>query len=148
MKKILKWSGTIFAALVGLLVIALTVIYIQTESRLNRARVALSIPTGDAAVTCGRHIFQFRGCEACHGEQLEGKVYLDDPALGQVIAGNLTRGEGGFGVSFSDVDWVAAIRYGLRPDGTPLLYPNGNETRQAGGPQVHAVEFVQVYDRR
>lgn len=131
MKKILKRLGIVFAALAGLFVIALTFIYIQTESRLSRVVAApsdaLSVPTGDASVTHGKHIFQFRGCEACHGEQLQGKVYLDDPALGQVIAGNLTRGEGGFGASFSDADWVAAIRYGLRPGGTPLLFMPSTE---------------------
>ena len=131
MKKFLKWVGIIPAALVGLFVIALVVVYVKTESRLDRVIAAppdaLSIPAGDAAIARGRHIFQFRGCEACHGEKLEGKIYLDDPAVGQVIAGNLTRGEGGFGASFSDADWVAAIRYGLRPDGTPLLFMPSTE---------------------
>ena len=51
MKKILKWLGIVFAALAGLLVLALTVIYFQTESRLNRVFAApldaLSIPTDD-----------------------------------------------------------------------------------------------------
>jgi mono/diheme cytochrome c family protein len=87
----------------------------------------LTIPEDDASIANGKHIFQFRGCEACHGEQLEGKVYLDDPAIGKVIAGNLTRGEGGFGASFSDADWVRAIRYGVRPDGTPLLFMPSTE---------------------
>jgi len=131
MKKFLKWVGIIPAALVGLFVIALVVVYVKTESRLDRVIAAppdaLSIPAGDAAIARGKHIFQFRGCEACHGEKLEGKIYLGDPAVGQVIAGNLTRGEGGFGASFSDADWVAAIRYGLRPDGTPLLFMPSTE---------------------
>jgi len=131
MKKFLKWIGIVFAALIGLLVIALVVVYVKTESRLDRVVAAppdaLSIPAGDAAIARGKHIFEFRGCEACHGEHLEGKIYLDDPAVGQVIAGNLTRGEGGFGASFSDADWVAAIRYGLRPDGTPLLFMPSTE---------------------
>ncbi len=131
MKRLVKWVGILLAALVGLFAIALAVIYVKTESRLNRVYAAppdaLSIPAGGAAIARGKHIFQFRGCEACHGEKLEGKVYLDDPAVGQVIAGNLTRGEGGFGASFSDADWVRAIRYGLRPDGTPLLFMPSTE---------------------
>ncbi len=131
MKKFLKWVGIIFAVLIGLLILALAVVYVQTESRLNRVYAApaeaLTIPTDSASIANGKHIFQFRGCEACHGEQLEGKVYLDDPAIGQVIAGNLTRGEGGWGASFSDADWVAAIRYGLGPDGTPLLFMPSTE---------------------
>ena len=69
-----------------------------------------------AAIAHGKRIFQFRGCEACHGEQLEGKVYLEDPALGQVNASNLTTGQGGVGSEYTDSDWVRAICYGIRPD--------------------------------
>jgi mono/diheme cytochrome c family protein len=131
MKKILKGLGIVLIALAGLIIIALVVIHIQTGSRLKRVyavpRDRLTIPTDEAASARGKRIFQYRGCLACHGDQLQGKVYLDDPALGQVIAGNLTRGEGGFGATFKDADWIAAIRYGIRPDGTPLLFMPSTE---------------------
>jgi mono/diheme cytochrome c family protein len=131
MKKLLMWIGIIFVALGGLIGIALVVVYVKTESRLNRLydvpRDRLTIPMDEAAIARGRRIFQFRGCLACHGDSLEGKVYLDDPALGKVAAGNLTRGEGGFGATFKDADWIAAIRYGIRPDGTPLLFMPSTE---------------------
>lgn len=131
MKKILKAFGIVLGALTGLIIISLVVTYIKTEARLNRVydvpREALTIPTDGTAIAHGRRIFQFRGCMACHGDSLEGKVYLDDPALGKVIAGNLTKGEGGFGVTFTDADWTAAIRYGIRPDGTPLLFMPSTE---------------------
>lgn len=131
MKKILKWVGIVLGALVALIVVLLVVVYFQTEARLTKTYTApadaLTIPTDAESIANGKHIFQYRGCEACHGEQLEGKVYLDDPAVGKVIAGNLTSGEGGYGASFSDADWVAAIRYGLRPDGTPLLFMPATE---------------------
>lgn len=131
MKKMLKWIGWVLAALAALIVVLLAVAYFQTEARLNKVYAppadALTVPDDAASIANGKHIFQFRGCEACHGEQLEGKVYLEDPAIGKVIAGNLTRGEGGYGASFSDADWVAAIRYGIRPDGTPLLFMPATE---------------------
>lgn len=131
MKKFLKWIGIILAVLVGLLALGLTVIYFQTESRLDRVYAAptdtLSIPQDDVSIARGKRIFQFRGCEACHGEQLQGKVYLSDPALGEVIASNLTTGLGGVGSEYTDADWVRAIRYGVRPDGTPLLFMPSTE---------------------
>lgn len=131
MKKLLKWVGVILAALAALIVVLLAAAYFQTEARLNKVYTppadALTIPDDAESIANGKHIFQYRGCEACHGEQLEGKVYLEDPAVGKVIAGNLTRGEGGYGASFSDADWVRAIRYGLRPDGTPLLFMPSTE---------------------
>ena len=131
MKKILKWMGIFAAVLAGLIVILLVSVYFQTEARLNKVYSppadGLTIPNDPESIANGKHIFQYRGCEACHGEQLEGKVYLDDPAMGKVISGNLTSGEGGYGASFSDPEWVAAIRYGLRPDGTPLLFMPSTE---------------------
>src|SRR6185295_1565123 len=57
----------------------------------------------------------------CHGPTLGGKVFVDDPALGRVIAPNLTRGRGGVGATFSDADFVRAIRHGVDPSGRQLL---------------------------
>ena len=75
----------------------------------------------------GKRIFQYRGCEACHGEDLEGLVYMDNPALGKVITPNLTTGPGGIGDERTDEDLVRAIQHGLRPDGTPLLFMPSTE---------------------
>ncbi len=38
-----------------------------------------------------------------------------------LVASNLTAGKGGIGGSYSDADFVRAIRHGLGPDGKPLL---------------------------
>jgi len=58
---------------------------------------------------------------------MEGHVYMDDPAIGKVIASNLTPGKGGVGATYNDSDWVRAIRHGVRPDGTPLLFMPSTE---------------------
>ncbi len=87
----------------------------------------VSVPTDTVSRAEGERIFGFRGCLACHGKQLQGSVYLSDAALGQVIATNLTVGSGGVGRQYDDEDWVRAIRYGLRPDGTPLLFMPATE---------------------
>ena len=58
---------------------------------------------------------------------MEGNVYLDDPAIGKVIASNLTSGKGGVGSEYEDEDWVRAIRHGVRPDKTPLLFMPSTE---------------------
>jgi mono/diheme cytochrome c family protein len=88
---------------------------------------SLSIPSDEASLLEGKRIFQYRGCEACHGEDLQGLVYMDNPALGQVITPNLTSGEGGIGAERTDADLVRAIRNGIRPDGTPLLFMPSSE---------------------
>ena len=131
MKKFLKWVGILFAVLIGVLLLALTVIYIQTEARFTRIYETptdvVAIPTDAESIELGKRIFQYRGCEGCHGEKLEGKVYLNDPAVGKVISSNLTSGLGGVGSAMSDEDWVRSTRYGIRPDGTPILFMPSTE---------------------
>jgi mono/diheme cytochrome c family protein len=58
---------------------------------------------------------------------MEGNLYLDDPAIGKVIASNLTSGKGGVGDEYAAEDWVHAIRHGVRPDKTPLLFMPSTE---------------------
>jgi mono/diheme cytochrome c family protein len=131
MKTGLKWLGIAVGGLFGLLVIFTLGLYGLGQARLDRKYEAkiqpLSLPTDADALAEGRRIFQYRGCEACHGEQLQGLVYLDNPAIGQVITPNLTTGQGGIGSARTDEDLIRSIRHGLRPDGTPLLFMPSTE---------------------
>jgi mono/diheme cytochrome c family protein len=156
MKRFLKWVGILFGALVGLIVISLIAIYTKSQSRLTHIyevpEETVPIPTDVVSIERGKHIFQFRGCEACHSgggylnlsesdqpieshlnlpsqevPRMEGNIYLDDPAIGRVVASNLTSGQGGVGGERTDRDWVRAIRHGIRPDGTPLLFMPATE---------------------
>jgi mono/diheme cytochrome c family protein len=85
------------------------------------------IPDDPAVLQEGQRIFRYRGCEACHGEDLGGLVYMDNPAIGQVITPNLTSGKGGIGGQRSDQDLVRAIRHGVGSDGKPLLFMPSTE---------------------
>jgi mono/diheme cytochrome c family protein len=46
----------------------------------------------------------------------------DDRAFGHLWSANLTRGKGGVGATFTNADFVRAIRYGLKADGKPLIF--------------------------
>ncbi len=156
MKKVMKWAGIVFGALVGLIVVGSVVIHFKSQARLRRVYEipdeVISIPKDAKSIGRGRHIFQFRGCEACHSSggyidlsdldqpldshlnlpvqdvpHMEGNVYLDDPAVGRVVASNLTSGAGGIGGNYTDQDWVRAIRHGIRADRTPLLFMPATE---------------------
>ncbi len=131
MKKFFKWFGILFGVLAGLILVALAVLYGMGQARLNKkydVPVALvAIPADAESLAEGKRIFQYRGCEACHGEDLQGLVYLDNPAIGQVITPNLTSGVGGIGGQRSDEDLIRAIRHGVRYDGTPLLFMPSSE---------------------
>lgn len=173
MKKFWKWVILVLSLLAGLFIISAIYIYSKTQARLTRIyelpEETVSIPSDPASLERGRRIFRFRGCEACHSEggfldiseqgqvldehlslpsqdipHMEGNIYLDDPAVGEVVASNLTPGEGGVGDEYTDRDWVRAIRHGIRPDGTPLLFMPSTEFYFLSDEDLGAViEYIQ-----
>jgi mono/diheme cytochrome c family protein len=131
MKKILKWIGIVVGVLVGLVVIAAATIYGVTEYRSTRVwnvKVAsVTIPTDAASIKWGEHVAVVRGCVDCHGANLGGKVFIEDPAVGRLISVNLTSGKGGIGKTFSDTDLVRAIRHGVDPSGRSVWFMPAQE---------------------
>jgi mono/diheme cytochrome c family protein len=131
MKGFLKWPVIIFSGLVGLVLIIGLVLYGIGQARLNKTYTItprmINLPTDDESLQEGKRIFQYRGCEACHGEELQGVVYLENPAIGQVITPNLTGGEGGIGDERSDLDLIRAVKYGVSSDGTASLFMPSTE---------------------
>jgi cytochrome c553 len=101
-------------------------VYIASERALRATYPApattLDIPRDEQTIARGAHLVRAVGtCTLCHGDDLGGGVYADEGAIGRIIGSNLTRGRGGVGREFSVNDWVRAIRYGVRRDGTSLL---------------------------
>ena len=131
MKATLKWAGITLGTIAGLLILAMLGLYGMGQMRLNKKYEIpvqrVTIPSDAKSLAEGKRIFQYRGCEACHGENLQGLVYMDNPALGQVITPNLTTGQGGIGSQRTDEDLIRAIKHGVRPDGTPLLFMPSTE---------------------
>lgn len=131
MKKILKWVGVVIGGLVGLLVLMVVGVYLVVEARMNQTIDApedsVAIPSDPASLELGKHVAEIRGCTDCHGENLAGGIFLEDPMVGRVVASNLTAGRGGVGAGYTDADWVRAIRYGATPEGKPLLFMPSNE---------------------
>jgi mono/diheme cytochrome c family protein len=78
------------------------------------------IPTDVDSIKEGERLASFY-CANCHGTNLGGTDFFNDPALAMVDAPNLTSGKGGIGSQYSDVDWVRAIRHGVDPQGSPLF---------------------------
>ncbi|MEJ2600168.1 MAG: c-type cytochrome [Anaerolineales bacterium] len=126
MKKVLKWIGIVLGGLVALLLVAAVVLYILGSARLNKTYdiqpEAITIPTDEAAIARGRHLVEaVTFCKECHGQQLEGDVFEDEPMIGTFYAPNLTSGRGGEGAAYSDADYVRAIRHGVDPQGRGLM---------------------------
>lgn len=119
MKATLHWAGIAVGVVAGLLILGILVLYSAGRMRLNKKYEVppemIAIPNDAESLNEGKRIFQYRGCEACHGEQLQGLIYLDNPAIGQVITPNLTSGQGGIGAQRTDKDLIRAIKHGIRP---------------------------------
>jgi cytochrome c553 len=117
----------ILSVVVVVLVVACVVVAVISSVKLNRTytipaeSLALTIPADAASIARGRHIVNaISGCTGCHAANLSGAVMVDIlPA--RLVAPNLTRGRGGVGSTFTDADFVRAIRYGVGPDSKALI---------------------------
>ena len=81
------------------------------------------MPTDSAAIAFGKHVALIKGCGDCHGSDFGGNIVIDDPALGLIVGPNITRGQGGLSTryaSFTDEDYVRAIKHGLNKKGKSL----------------------------
>lgn len=133
--------------MVGVLAVILAagflIVFWASESRIDRGYQikvrAVNIKPDHATMERGRHIATIRGCTECHGNDLAGRVFLDDPMIGRYVATNLTRGKGGVGASYSDTDWARAIRHGVRPNGKPLMIMPSEEFFQLSDDDLAAV---------
>lgn len=131
LKKILKWTGITL----GVLVLLVVGFYIKASVSVNKrldhkhtvAAQAISIPSDSAALALGARLVKAKGCTDCHGADLGGKVFIDDPMLGRLIARNLTKGQGGLPSDHSAEDWILALKHGIRKDGKSLLIMPSNE---------------------
>ena len=126
MKKVLKWIGIVLGSMVALLVVAAIGLYTLGSARLNKTYdiqpETITIPTGETAIARGRHLDEaLTFCQGCHGEQLEGEIFEDEPMIATFYAPNLTSGRGGVGATYSDADYVRAIRHGVNSQGRGLL---------------------------
>jgi cytochrome c553 len=128
----LRALGLLVAGVVLVIGLAWAAVFTVSDSRLNQKvdvpREAIPVPTDITSIQRGQHLASaVAACVDCHGPNLAGKVFIDDPALGRIVSPNLTRGRGGIGSTFADVDFVRAIRHGVDPSGRQLLIMPSND---------------------
>ena len=126
--RLLKWIGIVIGSLVGLVLLAIAILFIVGGERWNQEYegysvevTALSIPTDETSVKRSKHLVTTHYCGYCHGQDLSGKVLHSQPVMAVIFAPNLTPGVGGVGGSFTDDDWVRALRHGIGGDGRGLV---------------------------
>jgi mono/diheme cytochrome c family protein len=126
-RHVVRWLTISIGIVLMIAALAAAGIYALSARRLNRVYdvnvvVPRAMPTDAAAVERGRHIATaLASCTMCHGADLGGQMLAEQGPLGILVAPNLTRGRGGLGAMFTDVDWVRGIRHGVHGDGTTLL---------------------------
>lgn len=123
MRRVLKWIGIVLGVLIVLLVVAVTAFYAMGTSRLNRSydiqAEAITIPTDDDSLARGAYLVT-TVCTECHGSNLGGERFIDEPGIVTVYAPNITPGEGGIS-DLSDEDLIRAIRHGIDQDDSHLI---------------------------
>lgn len=114
-RRILGWTAT---GLIGLIVLGALAVYGLSEIRLARTYAAsthFTAPPGDAVE--GARLARVLGCTDCHGGDLTGKVMFSQDGVGTLHAPNLTQAV----PRLKDGQFAAALRDGIRPDGTGLF---------------------------
>lgn len=123
MRRLIKWAGVGLAVVVLAVATLFAVAWAVTDSAMKRSYAVsdppLTVARDAATVARGRHLYDTRGCADCHGPAATGQVLFDEPAIGKVVPTNLTRAVRHPG--YTDDALAAAIRHGIRHDGTPLL---------------------------
>ncbi len=144
MKKVLRAAAWVLGVVVVLAIVAGTALYQLTQRRLDKqwlvAGHPLNIPTDSLAIARGRHIATaIAKCTDCHGADLSGGIFIDQPPVARLYSINLTRGKGGIGGQLSDLDWERAIRHGVKPDGSPGLFMPSQEFQNLSDEDVAAL---------
>ncbi len=122
----LRAMGLLGVGMVLVIGLAWAAVMLVSDRRLNQKvdvpGEAIAVPTDITSIQRGQHLASaVAACVDCHGPNLAGKIFVDDPALGRIVSPNLTRGRGGIGSTFADADFVRAIRHGVNPSGRLLL---------------------------
>ncbi len=117
-----KWLKRIFLGLLVLIVVALGTIYGWSHLILNKhyeaepRAIASTDDRGELAR--GERLAQVYGCfHGCHGADMEGAVFFEDPLFGRAVAPNLTQAVR----NYTPEQFEAIVRQGIRPDGTGLV---------------------------
>ncbi|EQA36901.1 cytochrome C [Leptospira inadai serovar Lyme str. 10] len=128
MRKIGKSIGLILAGLLSILLVAFGIVYAISSGRMQKrysqatGSEQLSLPIDPASIEEGKRLYISRGCVDCHGDNLAGKIFVDDPAIGRFAGSNLTLDMNAFG-------FARAIRRGIGADGRSLIFMPATDYR-------------------
>jgi tryptophan-rich sensory protein/cytochrome c553 len=135
MKKILRWLGFGVLGVLTLLLVGATTLYSLGTRKVSRIYTvqgqAITVEVTDEVLARGEHLVRFvSGCADCHGANLGGNLFVDEPGFAKIYAPNLTAGQGGAASVYSDADWERALRKGIGHEGRALAPMMPSEAAQ------------------
>ena len=120
----MRWVARILGGLLLLAVIAVAVVYVQSNrviyERHAFAPYPVAVPTDSASIAQGYRLARMR-CFGCHGDSLQGKAdFFDEPMIARIATPNVPRRL----AKVSDAEFAAFLRTGVRKDGiSPFVMP-------------------------
>jgi mono/diheme cytochrome c family protein len=120
----LRRLGRIVGALLLLVLIAVSVVYVLSNRIINRrfafTPYRVAVPTDSASIAHGYRLARMR-CFGCHGDSLQGRaLFFDEPMIARISAPNVPRRL----THVSDAEFAGFLRSGIRKDGTsPFVMP-------------------------
>jgi mono/diheme cytochrome c family protein len=141
MRRLLKWLGLALGLVLVLGLLGLG--YASWRVSHDGARTyavadpPLAVDRSAANLARGAHLFATRGCADCHGKDAAGHLVFDAGPVAIVYGPNLTRGGRLAGRTPDQI--AAAIRHGVRADGTPLVVMPSDDFRLLSDADVGAL---------
>lgn len=144
MNKLIKIVGGSLAVLAVGLGATAGAAMLLSQRKMNRVLdvnvPSINLASLDASQERGEYLFLTRGCSECHGGNGEGRLLIDDPSSGfYVFTPNISRGGGGAAATYSDTDWIALLRHGLKPSRTPVFVMPSEDYAQMADEDVAAL---------
>jgi mono/diheme cytochrome c family protein len=127
MRRLLRWIG-ILVGVLGIAIVGLVAyVYLASGRAMGRTFAVtvppVTIPSDPVAIARGKYLAEKVAlCADCHGPDLGGKVVEDNPAMGRLVASNLTRGRGGLPADYADQDFVRVLTHGVKRDGRSVVF--------------------------
>jgi mono/diheme cytochrome c family protein len=119
--RLLRWLGISLGGILVLLLLVTLVVYGLSARILNKTwdvpLTQITVPSGSASVAEGMRLTTIRGCTGCHGPQLAGDMFVNDPMLARIAAPNLTQVMAGY----NDAELERLLRHGVRKDGEGVV---------------------------
>ncbi len=133
MRRLLRWVGILALILIVAGVGLIAYVFVASSRLMARTYPlptppAVAVRSDPASLARGKYLVERVAiCAECHGEDLGGRVVVDEFARGRLVSANLTRGRGGIGAVRSNEDLVRSIVHGIKPDGHSVIFMPSND---------------------